>query len=245
MASKENLYFHSAEVYLKRSAANPTPRRIAIIQDVSIEIKRDIKELFGENKYAEDAASGNESITGKYKSGELDPSWMMEEFMSSTRTSGSIILVKSEAKTVAAGTVTVNGAADFREDYGVVDPLTNRPLRRVGSAPAEGQYAVNEGTGVYTFNTANNGDSFLFTYLTDSDEGETYTVSNSVAGDSLFCSLLLYKTSRTGKPFGLRLANATFESASFGFKLNEHAMPEGSFKGFAGDNGIVFEMFRG
>lgn len=245
MASKDNLYFHSAEVYIKRTAANPTPRRIAIIQDVSIEIKRDIKELFGENKYAEDAASGNESISGKYKSGELDPGWMMEEFMTSARTTGSIILVKREVGTVASGTVTVDGAANFREDYGVVDPLTDRPLRRVSGSPAEGEYSVNETTGVYTFNAAANGDDFLFTYLTDSTAGETYTVNNTLAGDSVFCSLLLYKTSRTGKPFGLRLANATFESASFGFKLNEHAMPEGSFKGFAGDDGKVFEMFRG
>lgn len=245
MASKDNLYFHSAEVYIKRTAANPTPRRIAIIQDVSIEIKRDIKELFGENKYAEDAASGNESISGKYKSGELDPGWMMEEFMTSARTTGSIILVKRELGTVASGTVTVDGAANFREDYGVVDPLTDRPLRRVASAPAVGEYSVNEATGVYTFNNAANDDDFLFTYLTDSTSGETYTVNNTLAGDSVFCSLLLYKTSRTGKPFGLRLANATFESASFGFKLNEHAMPEGSFKGFSGDDGKVFEMFRG
>lgn len=141
MASKDNLYFHSAEVYIKRTAANPTPRRIAIIQDVSIEIKRDIKELFGENKYAEDAASGNESISGKYKSGELDPGWMMEEFMTSARTTGSIILVKREVGTVASGTVTVDGAANFREDYGVVDPLTDRPLRRVASAPAVGEYS--------------------------------------------------------------------------------------------------------
>lgn len=245
MASKDNLYFHSAEVYIKSTATNPTPRRIAIIQDVSIEMKRENKELFGENKYAEDVASGNESISGKYKSGELDPAWMMENFMSATRTEGTKVLVRGEVGTIATGTVTVAGAADFVEDYGVINPSTGHPYRRVGATPAVGEYMVNETTGVYTFNTTENGTAPLFTYMKDVLTGETYTVNNTIAGDSVYCSLLLYKTSRTSKTFGLRLANSTFESASFGFKLNEYAMPEGAFKGFANAAGKVFELFRG
>lgn len=245
MANKDNLYFHSAEVYIKSTQANPTPRRIAIIQDVSIEMKRENKELFGENKYAEDVASGNESISGKYKSGELDPAWLMENFVSATRTTGTKVLVRAEVGTITAGSVTVAGAADFDEDYGVVSPSTGKPYRRVAATPAVGEYTVNEATGVYNFNTTENGTAPLFTYMKEVTTGETYTVNNSLAGDSVYCSLLLYKTSRTSKTFGLRLANATFESASFGFKLNEHTMPEGSFKGFANAAGKVFEVFRG
>lgn len=246
MANKDNIYFHSAEVYLRPSGTNPTPRRIAIIQDVSIEVKREMKELFGENKYAEDAASGNESISGKYKSGELDPAWMMENFMSATRTTGYQELVRAEVGTITTGAVTVAGAADFLEDWGVVNPSTGRAYRRVAATPAVGEYTVNESTGVYTFNTTENGVAPLFTYLKEvTGSGETYSVNNTLAGDAVFCSLLLYKKSRTGKAFGLRLANAAFESASFGFKLNEHAMPEGSFKGFADATGQVFKLFRG
>ncbi len=245
MASKDNLYFHSAEVYIKAIGSNPTPRRIAVIQDVSIELKRENKELFGENKYAEDVASGNESISGKYKSGELDPAWMMENFVSATRTTGTKILVRAEVGTITAGAVTVSGAADFDEDYGVVNASTGKPYRRVAATPAVGEYTVNEATGVYSFNTTENGSAPLFTYLKELTTGETYTVNNTLAGDSVYCSLLLYKTSRTSKTFGFRLANATFESASFGFKLNEHTMPEGAFKGFANSAGKVFELFRG
>lgn len=246
MANKDNLYFHSAEVYIKPSVGVPTPRRIGIIQDVSIEIKRDLKELFGENKYAEDVASGNETISGKYKSGELDPSWMMESFMSASRTTGILVLVKAEESVVTAASVTVAGGADFSEDYGVVELSTNKVWRRVASAPSAGEYSVNETTGQYTFNATDNTKRLAFTYLKkQTTSGETYTVNNTLAGDSVFVSLLLYKSSRTQKSFGLRLANASFESASFGFKLNEYAMPEGAFKGFAGSNGKVFEIFRG
>lgn len=247
MANKDNLFFHSAEVYVTPLTGDITPRRIAVIQDVSIEIKRDMKELFGENKYAEDAASGNESISGKYKSGELDPDWMMTAAMEGVKTSGILVLEKAEVHTVATATVTVTEAADFAGDYGVINPATGKAFKKVAATatPSAGEYKVNESTGVYTFNALDNGKSLAFTYMREEATGETYTVNNSLAGDSVFASLLLYKTSRTKKVFGLRLANAAFESTSFGFKLNEYAMPEGSFKGFAGANGKVFEMFRG
>lgn len=246
MAGKDDLYFHSAEVYLKPSKTNPTPRRVAIIQDVSIEIKRDNKELFGENRYAEDVASGNESISGKYKTGALDPAWMAENFLNATKTTGTLELI-TETVTVASGTATVAGAADFSEDYGVVDTSTTPEtvFTRVAATPAAGQYVVNESTGVYTFNVSENGNVLQVKYLKETATGETYTVNNTVAGDSVYCSLFLYKTSRTSKKFGFRLANATFESVSFGFKLNEHTMPEGSFKGFADSSGKVFQLFRG
>lgn len=243
-ANANNIYFHTAEVYLKPSKTNPTPRKVAVIQDVSIEIKRDLKELYGEERYAVDVASGNESIGGKYKSGEFDPSWLSENFLGANRTTGTLELVRREPGTVTTGAVTVAGAADFSEDYGVVD-ADGEPLTRVAATPAVGQYAVDEGTGIYTFNSGANGSTLYFNYLKEVEDGETYTVNNSLAGDSVYCSLFLFKTSRTGKQFGLRLANATFESASFGFKLNEHTMPEGSFKGFANSAGKVFEIMRG
>lgn len=245
MANPKNLYFHSAEVYLKPTRTNPTPRRVGVIQEISIEIKRDLKELFGERKYAEDVASGNESISGKYKAGEFDPAWLTDVFLQADRSTGVLLLAQAEQVTIATGTATVANAANYREDYGVVG-ADGTVYTRVAATPAVGQYAVNETTGVYTFNTTENGNKPLITYLYNSASGgETLTVNNTLAGDTVFCSLLLRKTSRAGSYFGLRLANATFESMSFGFKLNEYTMPEGAFKGFAGANGKVFEVFRG
>lgn len=245
MANPNNIFFHSAEVYIKPRVANPTPRRIAVLQEVSVEFKRDNKELFGENKYAEDVASGNESISGKYKTGELDPTWITECFLDASRTTGMLLMARAELQAVATGTTTVTHAADFSEDYGIVNLATNQVYRRVASAPAAGQYAVNEATGVYTFNVSENGTTLAHTYMYESTDGETYTANNTPAGDSVYCSLLLYKNSRAQTPFGLRLANATFESASFGFKLNDYTMPEGSFKGFSDATGKVFQMFKG
>ena len=245
MANPNNIFFHSAEVYIKPRVANPTPRRIAVLQEVSIEFKRDNKELFGENKYAEDVASGNESISGKYKSGELDPTWITEGFLAATRTTGMLLMARAELHTVALGATTATHASDFSEDYGIVNLATNKAYRRVAATPAAGEYTVNEVTGVYGFNTSENGNSLAHTYLYESTDGETYTVNNTAAGDSVYCSLFLFKNSRAQTPFGLRLANATFESASFGFKLNDYTMPEGSFKGFADSAGKVFQMFKG
>lgn len=246
MAQSKNLFFHSAEVYLKSTAANPTPRKVGVIQEVSIEVKSEIKELYGERQYAEDSATGNSSISGKYKSGEFDPAWVNDVLLNGVRTTGMLQLVRGEEQTIATAATTVTGAADFSEDYGVVYAATGQEFKRVAATPAIGEYAVNETTGVYAFNAGENGVKVLHTYLKETVGGETYTVNNPLAGDTVQCSLLLYKTSRAQTQFGLRLARAAFESLSFGFKLNEYAMPEGSFKGFADPaTGKVFEIFRG
>ena len=247
MAKTENLYFHSAEIYTKPEVAFPTPRRIGVIQEVSLEVKGDLKELFGEENFAEDASGGNVSVSGKYKSGELDPAWADDNILGGTQSAGILKIEKMELQTVDSGAVTVDFADEFDSDYGVVDPLSGAVYTRVATAAAlaPGQYKVDEGTGIYSFHTSVNGKELGFTYLRGEDGGVTHTVVSKLAGSVTACSMFLNKTSRAGTSFGLLADRAIFESWSFGFKLNEYTMPEGAFKVVRGQGGRVFRIFRG
>lgn len=59
-------------------------------------------------------------------------------------------------------TITVDHAADYEADVGVTKG--GLPLTKVTGAPAASQYAVNETTGVYTFNATDQGDAVVITY---------------------------------------------------------------------------------
>ena len=59
-------------------------------------------------------------------------------------------------------TVTVTNSASFVEDQGVTEG--GSPLTRVTGSPATGEYSVDEGTGIYTFNSASADDSIVISY---------------------------------------------------------------------------------
>lgn len=79
-------------------------------------------------------------------------------------------------------TVTVAEAVSFIEDLGVIkDGVT--VMTRVPSAPAAGQYSV--AAGVYTFNSADQGDAIEITYRYEIDSADyTVTMPNQVVFDS-------------------------------------------------------------
>lgn len=61
-------------------------------------------------------------------------------------------------------TVMVVNAATFNGDLGVVFADTGVPLISVGGSPGQGQYNVNSGTGVYTFNSNDKTRGVLISY---------------------------------------------------------------------------------
>lgn len=71
-------------------------------------------------------------------------------------------------------TITVAEAASFVEDLGVTKGGT--PMTRVASAPAAGEYSVDEGTGIYTFNATDESDAVVISYRYEIDPAD-YTVT--------------------------------------------------------------------
>lgn len=89
-----------------------------------------------------------------------------------------VFLTVDENKTIPATpgpyTITVDNAADFVADNGVTKGGT--PMTRVTGAPAAGEYSVNEGTGVYTFNATDENDAVVINYRYEIDPAD-YTVT--------------------------------------------------------------------
>jgi len=83
-----------------------------------------------------------------------------------------------EADTIPASpgpyTVTVVNAANFTEDLGVVKGGV--PMTKVTAAPAAGEYSVDEGTGIYTFNATDESDAIDISYRYEIDPVD-YTVT--------------------------------------------------------------------
>jgi hypothetical protein len=52
--------------------ANPTPLLFGVLQDVSVDISADVKELYGQNSFPEAVARGKTKIAGKAKFGRIN-----------------------------------------------------------------------------------------------------------------------------------------------------------------------------
>lgn len=98
-----------------------------------------------------------------------------------------IRLIVPEAHTVPASpgpyTVTVDEAANYESDVGVT--LGGTPLTKVGGAPGNMQYSVNETTGVYTFNSNQDAENVIISYQYLVDPADyTVTMPNLIVFDS-------------------------------------------------------------
>lgn len=246
MAGRGQIVFHSGALFAKGTGANPGTVQVATLQETSFDFKASNKELMGENQFAEAIGRGNTKITGKAKAGRFNGSLMNEIFFKQPDASilaQAKLLALDEAGTVATATITVANAANFVEDLGVQSATTGRPLKRVASAPAAAEYAVNETTGVYTFNASENGNAMRISYLhkTTATGAKTLRINNQLAGEApTFRGI--FSTRFQGQTITLTLNALVSESLSFGFKTEDFAMPDFSFAAQADTLGAVGEL---
>jgi len=223
---------------LTPSSANPTPARLGIIKDVSLDIGGDPVELYGEKQFPMDVAIGKRTIGGKGKFANYSAD-IVATALSVSTTTGSRIGIIDEAGTPTANTLTVTNGATFAEDLGVIRVSTGLPMVRVASGPATGQYSVNTTTGVYTFAAGDSNPPCLFSYTyTGAAAGKTATVTNTLMGAATTYGLNLHNTYKT-KNIGVRLPAIVVPKLSFGFKNEGHSEFDFEFKAFADASGNV------
>jgi len=140
-------------------------------------------------------------------------------------------------------TATVNNAASFVQDLGVIYAATGLALVKVASAPTQGQYAVSA-VGVYTFNAADQGAAVLISYsYTVAGTGQKFTVTNQLLGTNPVFSVAL--ETLYNAPGGLKKAVLTLNACvsnklTFATKQEDFALPEMDFEAFADSAGNVF-----
>jgi len=237
MAGRGQIAFHSGSLFAK--SANATPIQVATLQEVSFDFKASNKELFGENQFAEAIGRGNVKISGKAKTGRFNGALLNQVFFAqpgAAIVNQAKLLVLDEAGTVAT-------AANFAEDLGVQLASTGEPYTRVASAPAAKQYAVNETTGVYTFNTSENGLAMRISYLhkTTAAGAGTVNINNQAAGEAPTFRAVFSQRFQT-RTITLILNAVVSESLGFAFKAEDFAMPEFAFAAQADSLGSVGEL---
>ena len=224
---------------------NPTPTRFGRLQDVAVDFSYDQKLLYGSNQYALEQARGKAKIELKATVGVVDPALFNNVYFGLAMVAGETLNSVDEAATPAAGAFTVANGANFSQDLGLYNTVTGLWMTRVGAAPAAGQYAVNTATGVYTVNSAQNGQLLRVSYTyASSATGQKLAFSNQLMGASVTFSVQLVNKFRGSdgvvRSLFLNFPAVQCPKLSMPLKLDDFALPQLDMSAQDDGSGNVF-----
>jgi hypothetical protein len=232
------------------TAANPTPMKFGTLQDVSLDISGDVKQLYGQKQFPEAVARGKCKITGKAKFAYINAKQMNDIFFGQPLGAGMKQVSLDEASVLAGTSVIVAQAANYvndsRGDQGVrytTGAKAGQPFTRVASAPAAGQYSVNTGTGTYTFAAGDSGAGIIISYMyTVAASGAQLNITNQLMGFAPTVQILLESVYNNNQ-FNVLLYNAMASKLNFATKQEDFIVPELDFEAFANAAGQVIDIY--
>jgi hypothetical protein len=219
--------------------SNPTPVQLGVMQDISIDISFDTKELYGMNQFPVAVGRGKGKLSGKSKFAQFSGAAINSLVFGQTMTSGIQSIYYDVAGVTVAATVTPTapGSGTVTGDLGVRDS-NGIPMTRVASAPAVGQYSFS-GT-AYTFAAGDVGKTVFISY--------SYTATSTVAKKSTVQNVLMgyaptFKgdlfVPYAGKTWLMSIPNCISTKFGIGTKQDDFTIPEFEFSGFADAAGNV------
>jgi hypothetical protein len=224
-------------------AANPTPVKFGTLQEINLEIAGSLKELYGQNQFAEAVARGKYKITGKAKFAQIVGKHVNDLFFGQAMNTGQKLTSLDEAQSVpgsAPYTVPVTNSAQFVDDWGVRYSATGLPLAKVLSSPVQGQYSVTSGT--YTFSSADAGAAVLISYRYSSAAGVQLNIRQQLMGFAPTFQVLLNEQ-YAGKQANLLLYSCIAEKLTWATKNEDFLVPEFDFEAFSSAGGQVMDLY--
>jgi hypothetical protein len=226
--------------------SNPTPIMFGTLQEVSVDISFDTKELYGsQGQFPIFVGRGKGKIDGKAKMGTIKGAVFGNLFFGQGSSNGLISVNYDTVGSVIPATpyqvtITPPSSGVFQNDLGVINKVTGLPLVKVLTVTATNQYSVNTSTGVYTFDSVDAGNTVLinYSYTATSTTAQKNTVINVPMGYAPTFTCELY-TPYAGKSLILNLNNCIASKLSLGTKLDDFMIPEFDFSAFADDSGNV------
>ena len=172
---------------LGNTIANLTPIKFGELQDVGIDMSRDLKLLHGQLQLPVAVGGGKMKIDVKAKFARIMGRLFSDLFFGQTMVAGTItgVLNDTAGATIPTTpfqiTVVPPSSGTYVRDLGVVN-ATGLPMTRVASAPATGQYSV--AGAVYTFAAADTGlQVFIsYTYTATSANAKSLSIINLPMG---------------------------------------------------------------
>lgn len=224
---------------------NPTPVKLGVMQDVSIDFNFDIKELHGQLQFPVDVARGKGKVSGKAKIAQINGVTFNSLFFGQSLTIGSEVLDFLDTTGAAIPTTpfqitpTPPLSGVWAADLGVVD-VNGQPFTRVAAAPAVSQYIVS--AGLYTFNTGDTGKvayiSYQYTTSTGVPRATKSTINNLIMGAAPQFAGEFYMA-KAGKTLQLTLLACIATKLTVPTKLDDYLIPELDFSAFASGVGAL------
>ena len=172
------LTFGSGEVFAEmitdaygNRVQNATPVRIMGLQEMSVDLSAELKEFYGQNRFALAVAQGKVKVSGKFKGALINGLALNTLFFGTEYATGTMKALWADVAGKAiptSGAYTIQATAPnggrFVEDAGVMGSDGTAYIK-VASNPTAGQYMVSA-TGLYTFAEADKGKTVYpsFTY---------------------------------------------------------------------------------
>jgi hypothetical protein len=231
-----------------------TPSFFGTLQDVSLDISGDVKQLYGQKQFPEAVARGKCKITGKAKYAWINAKQMNDLFFSQTLTAGMIKIQSNEQYPIPAVTpftVTVAPPASstylndtLRGDQGVRYATTGVPLTKVASPAAAGQYSVDVTQGKYTFFSADASANVFISYMYTpaAATGTQINVTNQFMGFAPTVQMVL-EAIYNNNQFNVVLYNCLVSKLAFATKQEDFIIPEMDFEAFANPAGKVLDIY--
>jgi hypothetical protein len=217
--------------------ANPSPAKFGILQDVSVEFDRDIKELYGQLAFPVAVAGSKMKIAIKAKFAQILGRIFNDMFFGQGMTAGTQTSAVEDLTGTAIPTtpfqitVTPPNAGTYLRDLGVLN-AAGVPLQRVASAPAAGQYSL--AGAVYTFAAADVGlvvyTSYAYTFALVS--AKAVTLTNIAMGTVPIFGIDL-PCKYNGKTAYFRLSNCVAKKLTFDPKQDDFTMVDMDIVAFA------------
>lgn len=243
MSQLPGIQFGSGLVYATPTTGNlpvnPTPQQVGIIQDISLDIGGDIKELYGQYQWAVDSAVGKRSIKGTFNFAQITNAFLNQAYFSDVVTTGVIETANNELHTIPATPFTVTiappGSGVFLADLGVVSAVTGLPLEKIATGtPTATQYTVNVTTGAYLFAAGSTGTGVFISYTyTNTATGTTLTVGNHLMGFGSVLSVMV-PFPYDGGAMGVLMPNVRLGKISLKTSLDDYSKFSSDFSAFAG-----------
>jgi hypothetical protein len=217
--------------------------QFAILQENSIDISFEIKELYSQLGYPVDIARGKGKITGKAKVARVFAALYADLFFGSSVVTGETNTSESESYTLAATTQTVAHASTFVADLGVYYNATGnfRFTFTTGAPSAAGQYTTGT-NGVYTFYSGDIGANIAVSYVYTDTSGKTITITNQFMGYTPTFIATFYQQHSTQGGSGqltLRLNECVSSHLTIPSRIDDYALQDFDFQAFSGGNNII------
>jgi hypothetical protein len=224
--------------------AVPTPVTIAVLQDVSVDFDFETKTLHGEKQFAVAVARGKAKIGWKAKTGDFSAAALGSLLLGAQPTAsrkGAVIDFATAVPASSPYTITIAppDTGTFVADLGVTDVLTGKPLTRVATAPATGQYSLS--AGVYTFAAADTGKGLLISYeysKASDTTSQLFAITNNLMGYTPTFSALFFNE-YMGKKLVMKLNANVMGKQGLPFKNDDFTMSDFDAEAFADVSGSV------